>query len=159
MAKKQYESKVARQAAVFVAAKEPEKTKAVAPVKEVAPAKPKEPEKKAAPREDARQSEISSEAPASTSTVTPTTEEKLSEILLRQTFYITYEERAAIDLICFEENIGKSELIREVLDAGLEIIYPNIFETVRKQANKLKRRQGKKNKDRMVYNKLKKNLA
>jgi len=70
-------------------------------------------------------------------------EDKEDLILERQTFYITPHEREAIACVSYDEQINKSELVRLILDAGLEALHPGILlevdERVQKRAkgNKL----------------------
>ena len=81
--------------------------------------------------------------------------------LNRYTFYITCEEKAALDQISIDEDMGKSEILREVLDAGLEAVSPGIFERTKEKADELRNRvKVTKNKnERKIYERLKKSLS
>ena len=143
MAKKNYESKVAMQTAEFI-----EKRDGKPPVvyQEV---------------HDEPQTEHKKET-GSDQNGSNTDRNVKTEEYHRYTFYVTFEEKAALDQISDDEKVGLSDIVRQVLDAGLEAISPGIFEKTKDKANELRYRETSRRKksgnNRTLYDKLKKSF-
>ena len=50
-------------------------------------------------------------------------------MLIRKTFYLTYEEAEAINKIAWQKSIDKSALVRALLDAAFEEVEPGILDS------------------------------
>ena len=58
-----------------------------------------------------------------------------SEAFIRQTYYMTYEQVAAIEKLSYEKHCRKSDLVRNLIDSALEEYFPGTLKSVKKEAN------------------------
>lgn len=67
-------------------------------------------------------------------------DEDLSESVKfsRTTIYLTFEEKAAIDKINYDLGLGKSDIIRQLIDAGMNAVFPGIFEETKAKAEEMR---------------------
>ncbi len=149
MAKRNYESKVEGIAAAFIesrGSKEQEQTENLVDTK---------------PMVEQKSEEVLANPSLQTSSNEVSEPQVKGSDLNRYTFYITVEEKAALDQISIDEDMGKSEILREVLDAGLEAVSPGIFERTKERANELrmKVKVTKDKKERKIYDRLKKTFT
>lgn len=115
-------------------------------------------------RETSQASNVKHEDPVARENVTYQKSEsantRATDKFLRQTFYMTFEEKAAIDKICEETGIGKSDIIRQILDAGLEAVSPGIFDRTHDMAQALRNSNATRRiNDRSLFEKLQAKLG
>ncbi len=140
MAKGNYTSKIAEQAMAFSMEREPEVTQETKPSVE----------------SQQTQNE------ANTNRYEPDQDSKNQDEYCRMTYYITYEQIAALDELRRRTGISKSEILRQILEAGLEAVAPGIFEETRGLAEELKGREKvkrTKNNDKSLLNTLRAKLG
>lgn len=90
----------------------------------------------------------------------PTDKDIWQNSYARQSYYLSYEHIAAIDYICDETHIGKSDIVRQIMQAGLEAVCPGVFEKSADRADELRKKCGKKkNKSMELFNTLQSKLG
>ena len=140
MAKGNYTSKIAERAMAFSMEREPEVT----------------PETNPSVESQQTQNE------ANTNRYESDQDSKNQDEYCRMTYYITYEQIAALDELRRRTGISKSEILRQILEAGLEAVAPGIFEETRELAEELKGREKvrrTKNNDKSLLNTLRAKLG